>query len=198
MMLDVGNSAPGVLMLRFGFVLFSSFACLSAAPLVAQSWPVGVEREVDEGVYMKVVAVQSGWRIWRSETKSGVACKAVKSAKGRPHPEPVGVSWAMWNGTPFLEVTWSDYFKKIQYNWKTVHYGRVKMSYRKPGDRFWTDATNSTFDPASVGESTIELTISSWEYPEILVGRAEEEALFELSGLGWAQEQVRSCQGVPV
>jgi hypothetical protein len=178
------------------FVRFAAVTGLTfASSAHAASWPIGVEREVDEGVYMQVVAVEQGWRIWRSETKGGVSCKAVKSARGRPHPEPVGVSWMMFNGTPFLEISWNRYGAKFSYGWSTVHYDRIRLSYRAPGERFWEDRNDDGFNADEVGEKLIELTITSYEYGAILVGRAEETAAFDLAGLNWAKAEVLKCEG---
>lgn len=166
-----------------------------AVALVAQEtrWPIGTEREVDEGVYMQVVASDHGWRIWRSETRAGVDCKAVKSARGRPHPIPIGVASMLFRGTPFLEVGWSNPSQKFSYTWRTVHLGSVRFKARVPGSRFWEEGRGYEFDPAAFGESGIEVVLTSWEYPEIYIGHAEESATFDLAGLSWAQEQVVLC-----
>ena len=74
----------------------------------AQGWVVGQEREVDEGVYARLVKPESGWRLWRFETKQGVTCKAVKSVKGQPHPVPVGVETVLFQGTPFIEIAFDQ------------------------------------------------------------------------------------------
>lgn len=173
-------------------------ACAWAwSPLAAvESWPNGTEREVDEGTYMKVVATKLGWRIWRIETKSGVDCKAVKSAIGRSHPEPIGVSSIMFKGKPFLEIWWDNYSSKFTYHWWTVHYGDVEVKYRTAGSKFWEERNNGTFDADEIGEQQFELAISSWEYPELALGRAEEKAMFDLAGLPWAQTQMKICEGI--
>ena len=155
-----------------------------------QAWTVGTEREVDEGVYMKIVAAEQGWRIWRIETVDGVDCRAYKSAQGRRHPVPVGVKSMMdRSGTPFLEVYWFEGLNKFYAEWHAVHY-RGRATYRVPGDRFWEDDAP---DPATVTEQVVEVVMKSWEYPEILVGYAEERARFDFTGIRWAQEAVRSC-----
>jgi hypothetical protein len=102
----------------------------------------------------------------------------------------------MFNGTPFLEIWWSDYGSKFTYRWFTVHFGRVSVKYRTPGAKFWEERTNANFDATEIGEQQIELVASSWEYPELIIGHAEEKATFDLAGLTWAQSQVRSCEGV--
>lgn len=173
-------------------LLASAFVGGSAAS--AERWPIGVEREVDEGTYMQVVAVNSGWRIWRTEEKSGVYCKAVKSAKGRAHPEPIGVSSAMYKGTPFLEIFGGRGSEKLTYQWRTTYLSDVKIKYRTPGSEFWEERKNATFNADEIGEQQFEITLSSWEYPELYIGRSEETALFDLAGLSWAKDEVASCE----
>jgi hypothetical protein len=44
------------------------------------------------------------------------------------------------------------------------------------------------------GEDLIEVAVSSWEYPELLVGYSEEKALFDLKGIAWVLDQIGRCQ----
>lgn len=160
----------------------------------AQQWPIGVEREVAPGTYMQVIATSQGWRVWRSESVSGATCKAVKSARSRPHPVPIGLNALMGQGTPFVEITrpWSS--SEFDYKWSARHSGDVEVQYRTIGARFWETADYFSFDAATIGEQPVELLVESWEYPEIGVGRVEERAIFDFAGLGWAQEQVLQCE----
>lgn len=158
----------------------------------SQSWPIGVEREVDEGVYMSVRAVENGWRVWRTETRGGVSCLAVKSAKGRPHPIPVGVGSALYDGTPFLTVS-RGYQDKLTYHWQTEHYGRVRTKIRIPGDKFW-DEYGASGDMSKYDGRVVEIVMTSWEYPEILVGLSEEQALFDFTGMQSIIEKVDQCE----
>lgn len=159
----------------------------------AGAWTPGVEREVDEGTYMRFLSEQEGWRIWRIETKDHLSCKAVKAARGRSHPKPIGVSSLMYGDTPFLEVWGGGASSTISYRWFAARFGDVKIQYRKPGERFWEDVGVSGFNPDGVGEVPIEINVSSWEYPAISHGRVEEKAIFDLAGLAWAKDQLKSC-----
>lgn len=179
--------------------MFTTLAAIAATGALTQpqaQWAIGSEREVDEGVYMQVVASDQGWRVWKIETRTGVQCKAVKSAVGRPHPVPVGVSSMMARGTPFLEVLWRDDEHGFSYSWGTEHYGKVRVKYRPVGARFWEERNNFDFDADDLAEQRLEVQLTSWEYPAILVGYAEEDAIFDLSGLEWAKGQVADCEGV--
>lgn len=172
--------------------MIAYFAWLALALPQEVSWPIGVEREVDTGVYMQVVSQQSGWRIWRIERRAGVSCQAVKSAKGRPHPIPVGVDSMMFRGTPFLTV--SHPTKDFSYRWQAAHYGNVRVQYRLPGARFWEEGAERVFPAEEIGEREIELAVRSWEYPAIYEGLVEESAVFDLAGLDWARTQVLACE----
>jgi hypothetical protein len=193
---------------------------LFAAALLAQvppQWPIGTEREVDEGVYMQVAEVEQGWRIWRIETKDGVRCQAVKSARGQPHPAPLGVGSAYFGGTPYLVVVAARHDDGLSYRprrswdggqtspqqmagfhyfWHARHHGGVRLKYRLIGERFWTEPGPLEFDATAVGERPIEVVVTSWEYPAIFVGHSEETGVLDLIGLVWAQEQLRSCETV--
>lgn len=170
-------------------LVFALAAVLTVTP--QQAWAVGTEREVDEGVYMKVVASEQGWRVWRIETRNGVDCRAYKSAQGRRHPVPVGVNSMMArSGTPFLEVYWVPALSRYFSEWHTVHYGGVRSKYRLPGARFWEETAP---DPSTVAEGSVEVVLTSWEYPEILVGHSEERATFDFTGIKWAMETVQAC-----
>ncbi len=160
----------------------------------AQQWSVGIEREVDQGTYMKLVAADAGWRVWRIETRSEATCKAVKSARGRPHPAPLGLNAVMTGGTPFVEVArpWSR--SQFSYNWHGRYSGFADVRYRPLGARFWESSSSLKFDASSIGEQPIEVAVETWEYPAISVGVIEEEAVFDFAGLAWAQQQVMECE----
>jgi hypothetical protein len=173
----------------------------------ADAWSNGVEREVDEGIYMKVFASQSGWRIWRSEGKSGVTCKAVKSSSGRPHPVPAGVQSMLIGGTPFLSIYKSEArdkvgkplgYDKINYIWRGQHFDKRTVKIRKPGERFWDEYPywdpSKEVDMKKYEETKIEVYVSSFEYPEISMGEVEETAIFDLSGMQFAIDTLETCE----
>ena len=163
----------------------------------AQSWPVGVEREVDQGTYMSVYASQNGWRIWRIETKDGVKCEAVKSTKGRPHPVPLGVGSSLCGGTPFLSIRQESRFGGQSYRlihvWGAKHLNKVKVKIRKIGQKFWDEYDSSIVDMDLYAEQMIQVSVSSWEYPAIYVGFAEENANFDLNGIEAAKNMIKTC-----
>lgn len=182
------------------FAIHVSALSLCSEAAAADNWPIGKEREVDEGTYMQVVAANMGWRIWRIETESGVFCKAVKSAKGQVHPEPLGVSDAMFKGKPFLEI-WPNnkdgslFFPgKFRYGWRTTYSGNVRIKYRTPGSKFWEERTQVQFNADGMVEQQFEIVLTSWEYPELYEGLAEQKGIFDFSGLSWAKSQVVICE----
>jgi hypothetical protein len=183
-------------MLVFKQVLFTLVAIGSTTSGLAQTyrdWPIGVEREVDEGIYMKVVAVENGWRLWRTETRSGIDCRAVKSAVGRPHPIPIGVGGGFFRGTPFLQV-YRSYNGSVTYAWNARYHGRVRVKIRRPGERFWNEMDRPFGDMTSYDGERIDVVVSSWEYPEVLVGYSEESAQFNMIGLRAITERMLACE----
>ncbi len=177
-----------------------SFMAAAAALGVATSvsagvytnWPIGVEREVDEGVYMKVIEVSQGWRIWRIETRNDVDCRAIKSAIGRSHPIPLGAGAVFGMGTPFLQI-YKGYKTPHTFAWETRHWGKVKIQYRRPGEKFWTQAEPLVDDLTQFDGQKLEISLTSWEYPDILVGFAKETGVIDLSGMAAAIEAIDKC-----
>lgn len=179
---------------------FIATALLLSALTASQQtqWPEGIEREVDEGVYMQVADSQHGWRVWRTESRNGVVCKAVKSARGREHPIPVGVGPLLFRGTPFLEIHGSRHGfsgrEIFSYDWTTRHYGRVAVKYRIAGERFYEEKSNGEFSASGLTEGSYDVVLISWEYPALNIGRAEEAAIFDMTGREWAEQRVLQCQ----
>jgi hypothetical protein len=157
----------------------------------AQQWQIGQEREVDEGHYFKLLKIESGWRLWQIETKEGISCKAIKSARGRPHPQPLGVGSAFFGGTPFLTIS-SNGRGQTWFMWQGQHLGTKGTKFREPTDRFWQDWKYGT-DLLPMDGKVIELNIVSYEYPEIFVGRSEQNVLFDLNGLSSIVTEVVDC-----
>lgn len=184
----------------------ATIAIAWTVPAAADQWSSGQEREVDEGYYMSVRATKDGWRIWQTETRDGTTCKAVKSAKGRPHPIPVGYAAALYKGTPFLTVLATGAWRsvdKYRFSWSTVHSGNASLQVRQPGDKFWLkgdggildpENVGTSFDPTSLGEGELEIVMSSYEYPTIYRGHVEEKAIFDTTGLAWAKGQLDLCK----
>jgi hypothetical protein len=155
-------------------------------------WTVGQEREIEPGNYARLLRQENGWRLWRFETRQGVTCHAVKSAVGRPHPYPLGVGTALYGGSPYLAI----YFGHTGATSATLHgrhYGG-RREYRRPGDRFWSDFTHST-DLAELDGARVEVHVLTWEYPEIMVGMADERGIIDLTGLSAIVAAGRECAG---
>lgn len=182
---------------RSKVAFFSILWCLGmGSPIQAQTsaWTFGQEREVDEGVYMTLLETFSGWRLWKIETRSGVECRAIKSAVGRPHPIPVGAGAVFYRGTPFLQIM-PGYREPFRFSWETVHWGKVKVQFREQGEKFWESLEPNSNDLTHLDGKKIEIHLTSWEYPEILVGFAEEKAVIDLSGMSQAMSKIDECLG---
>lgn len=171
-------------------VATAALATVPAKSAIYRSWAVGQEREVDEGVYAKLVAQSNGWRLWQFETTTGKQCFAIKSAVGRPHPVPVGVSNFFTGGTPFLKL-YSAY-AKIYADLQGEHYRSTTNEFRAPGERFWAKISDETLSP--LDGKTVDVHVISWEYREIMVGMADEKAKLSLAGLGSIKAQLLECE----
>lgn len=168
-------------------------ACFTlAAPAIAlpvyQQWRLEQEREVEEGVYARLVFDAQGWRVWRFEARDWTSCKAVKSAIGRPHPFPLGVRDALGVGTPFLSI---DYQSIISRQWTLRGEGLgPRGEYRRAGDRFWSPVGA---EMRQLNGQRVEVHVISWEYPELSVGRYDERGVIDLTGLDEAIEAAERC-----
>ena len=172
-------------------IVFGSI--ISAEVATAQTWPTGIEREVDEGFYFTPIAVKNGWRFWEMETKDGVSCIAIKSAVGRQHPVPLGVGGAFWKGTPFLQIH-KGYNTAYVYSWSAEHYGKVGVKAREPNAKFWDVIPRTSFDLTKYDGKLVEISVTSWEYPEIYVGLVEEKGMFNFAGVAEATKFVEQCR----
>lgn len=167
-----------------------------ATSLEARTWSIGREQEVDEGYYLTLIDSRSGWRLWKIETENGVECKAIKSAKGRTHPQPVGVADLFYGGAPYVEVSVGIQIGKSEplYRFRlrgTYGSGRISK-YRTIREKFWTDWHTTTDLTPFDGES-IEVHIVTHEYDAIHVGRVEDNGILDLTGLAGMIERVSSC-----
>ncbi len=181
---------------RTNMIVAITAACVSlttsGSAAIYQSWPVGVEREVDNGVYYTLLKVSAGWRVWKLETKNGVECRAVKSVEGRPHPIPIGVGAAFATGTPFLMI-YSGGMRLTRFSWTAQHFGKARIQYRAIGEKFWNDGSMSQDDLRHFDGQRVGVSLTSWEYPELLVGYSKEVAVMNFSGLNAAIEAVENC-----
>lgn len=178
----------------FSFAVWSLFfSLLSITPAHANkqfAWTVGQEHEVDEGIYFKLLKIENGWRLWRTETRFGVDCIAVKSAVGEQPAVPMGVAGLFSGGLPRLVIHWSDWRRRIEFGWEGKHLGEQEVLLRNPGERFWADAKSRT--SFTDGEK-IEVDISSWEYPEIFLGFHEAKGVIDLTGLDAMRTYISQC-----
>ena len=104
---------------------------------------------------------------------------------------PVGVGSGFYGGTPFLSL-YRGYQGKISYDWQGEHLSGERLKFREPGGRFWEDWTYSS-DLMTWDGKQLELNIVTYEYPEIFVGRADETAIIDLTGMSKMAELVTAC-----
>lgn len=104
----------------------------------------------------------------------------------------------LYRGTPFYEITVSrhGFSKRPQYNytWRAEHYGDVSVKIRALGDRFYEDVEKFIIDGKGPDEGIYQVSVVSWEYPAIRIGRVEETAEFDMTGIRWAEQRVLECQ----
>lgn len=176
--------------MRWAVLFLVSLYPLAAIASIPQlAWRVGMEREVDEGTYAKLVAEAQGWRLWRFETRHGHTCSLVKSAVGRPHPAPIGVGAALWKGSPYIRIQFGGMSESASLHGR---FSETKREWRRPGDRFWQPFTSQTPWDEFDGHR-IEVHVESWEYEAILVGLEDERGVIDFRGLAPMLDAAREC-----
>lgn len=179
------------------YLALATALTLASAPVFAAPWQIGQEREVDEGYYLTLLKSEHGWRLWQVETKDGTRCQAIKSAKGRPHPVPLGVAEHFTGGTPYLIVSkgnkgFAQFGRLHRFELKGRHGSGEGVQFRKPNDRFWTKwAYDLNLDDRD--GQLIEVSITSWQYPHSRVGMASETGIIDLTGLAEMVKEVEGC-----
>lgn len=163
-----------------------------AASIITAPWRIGDEREVDDGIYFRLISSEQGWRLWRIETRDDIECRAVKSAVGKLHPIPLGVGALFYSGDPFIPyiVLYRAYTGTLSYSWKGRHLETKRVRFRKTGDRFWEDDNGRV---AHQDGARLEVNVGSWEYPELMVGWNESRGVIDLSGWGEMARRVMDC-----
>ena len=166
--------------------------CNAAIRSPFKAWVIGHEREVDEGVYFKLLMVKSGWRLWKIETSSSIECRAIKSAKGQPHPVPIGAGAMFGLGEPFFEV-WS-YDNKIRYNWHGETFKNSNVQVRHVGEKFWSKHQNTTDYTEG---ALVEVNVIGWEYPAVKAGYHESFGVIDMTGLDEMKQIISECETSP-
>ena len=170
-----------------GLLLLTS-AVLPASIPVRQQWKIGEEREVDEGIYFKLLSVENGWRLWRIETRGSVECRAVKSARGKIDPFPIGAGAMFGFGEPYITI-WK-LGGELRYFWKGADIENSAIQIRRQGAKFWdADNGNEVFRDSDV----LEVNIGSWEYPAVRVGYHETKGVVDFTGWSTMRLAVDAC-----
>ena len=157
--------------------------------LVFAAWTVGMEREVDEGVYATLVQQTGRWRLWRFATKNDTSCVLVRPADGRATPYPLGVGRIFYGGEPRVVVTIRTRVPELKIEGKNLS-GKVR--WRKVGDRFWSEENYGELPQPTEGTS-LEVSRVSYEYPDLFVGRLEERGIITFSGIDVALKALEKC-----
>ncbi|HEX4736510.1 MAG TPA: hypothetical protein VH331_03005 [Allosphingosinicella sp.] len=150
------------------------------------AWTVGKEAEVHPGVQAKLLAEQNGWRLWRIENQRGVVCDAVKPTTGQGALVPTS-EYTMVGSTPYLR-----YRAGVGYWLIGQWLGSDAVEWRLSGARFWTKMDDSTNFEQFDGK-TIEIHVSSWRYPNIMEGHADEQGTVDLTGIKAIAQAARDC-----
>jgi hypothetical protein len=109
---------------------------------------------------------------------------------GRGYPYPLGVGSVLRGATPFLEA--DSYTPGALSVTLSGSWGGGKAEYRSIGERFWT-AWKADMPLADWDGKKLQVHITTWEYPEIMVGMADETGILDLTGAKQAIAAVDAC-----
>lgn len=170
----------------------------AAATQPSASWPIGVEREVDDGVYVTLLRQENGWRLWRWEERSGVTCEAVKSGIGRPHPVPARAGTILYRGDPWISLTYwrSRDSRTFRGSENVALRGRHTggwSEWQRAGDRFGTSFHYGLSDLPNWSNERIEIHVVTFRYPALLIGKADQRAMIDMVGLEQIRTAAREC-----
>lgn len=186
------------LLATLGLALALAPVAANAAP-VSRAWAVGQEREVDPGVYARLVAQRLGWTLWRFETQHDFSCHLVRQVAGSPQPHPLGVGEVLYNGSAFLEVVYyaeAGASMHVSYQLNGRYGSGATREYRRLGARFFGEMSFEGNLLPFDGQ-VIEVHVVSWEYPASHVGMSDETGLINLTGLREMDEAARACAHTP-
>lgn len=173
--------------MRSLLITIAALAAVIASDAKAQK--LGQEFEVDEGYYLTLVAEVSGWRIWRTETRDRISCKAIKSPLGQPHPRPSGDQDMFYGGTPFVQISRGFRDKaSVDVRGQFGYHGQ----WRQAGARFWEEKLEYV-DLALNDGRKIEINSVTYEYHAVRVGRVEESGVLDLKGFSTAMASLAEC-----
>jgi hypothetical protein len=179
----------------------------AAAPGHKSSWTVGAEREVDNGIYAKLVAVEGGWRLWRFETARGYDCRAIKPAFGRPHPVPSGEG-DTFRGVPSWVMINKSIEGNVEWEFQGVYDSTTVVEWKLPGEKFYSyymPERSESFEKGTgqkqinsfipLDGKIIDVVIVSYEHPSPLyINRTELKARFDFTGVNHIVAQLEQCE----
>jgi hypothetical protein len=162
-----------------------------------ENWPLGVEREVDEGVYSGLISRVDGWALWKFEFRGGLRCVARKEADGRSSAYPLGVGVQLGgpNSTPAVEIR-ADVGSRVYVDLIGRHDPQVNTGaeeFRSLGDRYWQEWRDDPYFFIRIDGSTIQIHRETWLYPNLRLHLSDEVANFDLSGITAAARAVKTC-----
>ncbi len=195
-------------MKRFRLLLVAVLLFGYVSPAHSQGWNLGVEREYTPGRYAKLLSVFEGWRLWRFESVSGVDCRAVKPAIGKPHPVPGGNTTMMEGAPPFVVMNY-DHEGKLVWEFEGEFGDTGSIDWRRENERFYTrylpfqisDMERRILDGqfvdtlAHLDGETISVLIITWEYPSPLyINESKLTAKFNFLGLSEMIKALKECE----
>lgn len=170
-------------------------AALSAFALVgsAHAQSVGVEREVQPGIYLTLVEIKDGWRLWRYDTSTLTYCHAVKPSVGKRSPMPLGTGF--YSGSyPYFEIR-TDPAGRASWSMGGRFPGFSIMRWRQEGERFFKTAhSRETNDPTGLDGKVLDAVVTTWEDEILRYNETDVRGKFDLTSMADMQAKVVACR----
>lgn len=158
-----------------------------AVLLQTAPWTAGEEREVASGVFATLFYEQARWRIWKSENGGTPKCVLAQAGVSdeviplglHPHVLSREARLEIWNGGSYWKMNGLG--------------GDARMSYRKEGEKFFTERFSVEWFKFKESER-IEVRWLAWEYPALRRGIIDQTVSLDMTGLSEGLAALKLCE----
>lgn len=197
--------------MRIGALLLAGLLHLPAA---AQNidWQVGEEVETAPGVYQTLVARDGDWSVWKYQNSADWSCVAILRKEGGDHTWPTEKYGHMYGSTvsngsypylliqPFLTRSYGDRASGNPMYAGGTYSGKVTWELRPEGERFFqrlvpgTQSMQTAQAMSAYAGQRIEVMVTSWEFPNLMVGQQIDKGTFHIVDMDKAIETLERCK----
>ena len=150
------------------------------------------------GQYTTYVANLDGWQVWKIEDSAGTLCTVAKS--GITHTDPLQGPYGFHSSDPIIMIRDFGFSEGTSIQ-VTGRWGMSKsIEYRPEGDKFVDLTVRSlTSSPEEIQHllsydgRKVEVSVVTYEYDASFIGRSEQRAMIDFTGIRRAYAEVTFC-----